>query len=285
MNLQELFESESAPEPEIVKEIRRLIELCDVPISIRVSKSRSGTSYTINRLKSKRDDTIMSQEDRFPGFITLLKKLFKKHVAAGDKINIERPSRYFSDAQEAKKAGTNTQSDLDLAWQSVDREDPTDPSSFPRVFVLRQETENMDATFDLTFNTTHSDSKVPAQFAKYGSSAETAAITTAYTFKVPEEVAKRFVKLARGAGKTFVVNEPDQAKFKKLLELLHSAGAEFKTYSYGPRDYEDFKDRRIVNAVWSLTPYKELKRAAKIDDPQIFILTSEFADKQDKQRR
>lgn len=286
MKLENLFEAEEASEsiePAVIAAVRELIKKTNVPVSITSSKSRNGTAYKINRLKSRRDeDEIMTQEDRFPMFVKLLRKTIEKHVKDGDKINVERPSRYFSDAQEAKKAGTNTDADLDTAFGELQHQKPEDPSSFPRIFVLRQEAEDMECTFDLTFNTTHVDSKTPARFAKHGTGAETASIVTAYSFKVPEEVGKRFVRLARGYGKTFYVEEPDPTKFKKLLELLNAAGAKFRTYSYGPREYDDFKDRRVVNVTWALTPYKKLKRATEIDDPQIFILTSEFAEKQDK---
>lgn len=283
MRLQSLFEAkeENPSEPAIITAVREMIAKFNVPVSIRVSKSRSGTKYELARLKSRRDEEgeIMMQEDRFPLFVKRLRTLMKKHVEAGDMINIERPSRYFSDKQEAEKAGKNTEQDLELAFEALDSEDPQDPSSFPRIFVLRQAEEPMECTFDLAFTPTHPESKAPAKFAN-----NKGRVNTAYSFTVPEAVGKRFVRLARGYGKSFEVNEPNEAKFKQLLELLIKAGAKFENYNYGKMEPSSFMDQRLVGALWSLTPYKALKRATPINDPQIFILTSEFAEKQDKAR-
>jgi hypothetical protein len=137
----------------------------------------------------------------------------------------------------------------------------------------------MECTFDLHFNSLHPDSKTTAKFAS-----SVGRVIVAYSFTVPETVGKRLVKLARGIGKSFHVSDPDQAKFRSLLELLVKAGAKFKTYTHGEADSSKILNDRYVGALWSLTPYKALKRATPIDDPQIFILTAEFAEKQNKSR-
>jgi len=279
MQLQQLFEEPITVDNEtlLIMKLRDMITKFNVPVSIRVSKSRSGTAYIITRLKKRKDDDdIMSQEDRFPMFVNRLRALLKKHVEAGDKINLERPSRFFSDKQEADKSGKNTVKDLELAFSQLDNESAEDPKSFPRIFVLRTEAEPMAVTLDLSFNATHLDSKAPARFAN-----NAGRINTAYSFTLPEAAGKHLVKIARGYGRSFEVSEPNQTKFKQLLELLVEAGAKFETYTHGKAEPSSFMDKRYVGALWSLTPYKALKRATPIDDPQIFILTSDFANAKD----